>query len=73
MGGAVFGGPGVAAAVYLFTKLLRKPLRDIGASYYSIGGTWDNPTIEKIPAQEIDMTFFNDCQNYLPESVDDQD
>jgi uncharacterized protein YhdP len=73
MGAAVFGGPGVAAAVYLFTKLLRKPLRDIGASYYSIGGTWDNPTIEKIPAQEIDMTFFNDCQNYLPESVDDQD
>ena len=73
MGGALFGGPGVAAAVYLFTKLLRKPLRDIGVSYYSIGGTWDNPTIEKIPAQEIDMTFFNDCQNYLLESVDDQD
>ena len=73
MGGALFGGPGVAAAVYLFTKLLRKPLKDIGVSYYSIGGTWDNPTIEKIPAQEIDMTFFNDCQNYLPESVDDQD
>ena len=73
MGGALFGGPGVAAAVYLFTKLLRKPLRDIGVSYYSIGGTWDNPTIEKIPAQEIDMTFFNDCQNYLTESVDDQD
>ena len=73
MGGALFGGPGVAAAVYLFTKLLRKPLKNIGVSYYSIGGTWDNPTIEKIPAQEIDMTFFNDCQNYLPESVDDQD
>ena len=73
MGGAVFGGPGVAAAVYLFTKLLRKPLKNIGVSYYSIGGTWDNPKIEKIPAQEIDMTFFNDCQNYLPESVDDQD
>ena len=73
MGGAVFGGPGVAAAVYLFTKLLRKPLKNIGVSYYSIGGTWDNPTIEKIPAQEIDMTFFNDCQNYLAESVEDQD
>ena len=75
MGGALFGGPGVAAAVYLFTKLLRKPLRDIGVSYYSIGGTWDNPTIEKIPAQEIDMTFFNEnnCQDYLAESVEDKD
>ena len=73
MSGAVFGGPGVAAAVYLFTKLLRKPLKNIGVSYYSIGGTWDNPKIEKIPAQEIDMTFFNDCQDYLAESVEDQD
>ena len=75
MGGALFGGPGVAAAVYLFTKLLRKPLKNIGVSYYSIGGTWDNPTIEKIPAQEIDMTFFNEnnCQDYLAESVEDQD
>ena len=72
MGGAVFGGPGVAAAVYLFTKLLRKPLKNIGVSYYSIGGTWDNPTIEKIP-QEIGSKFFNDCPNYLAESVEDQD
>ena len=43
MSGAVFGGPGVAAAIYLFTKLLRKPLKNIGISYYSIDGTWDQP------------------------------
>jgi len=71
--GAVFGGPGVAAAVYLFTKLLRKPLKNIGVSYYSIGGTWDNPKIEKIPPQEIDMTFFDDCEDYLAESLKNQD
>ena len=73
MSGAVFGGPGVAAAVYLFTKLLRKPLKNIGVSYYSIGGTWDHPKIEKIPPQEIDMTFFDDCQDYLAESLENQD
>jgi len=73
MSGAVFGGPGVAAAVYLFTKLLRKPLKNIGVSYYSIGGTWDNPKIEKIPPQEIDMTFFDDCEDYLAESLESQD
>ena len=67
------GGPGVAAAVYLFTKLLRKPLKNIGVSYYSIGGTWDNPKIEKIPPQEIDMTFFDDCEDYLAESLENQD
>ena len=71
MSGAVFGGPGVAAAVYLFTKLLRKPLKNIGVSYYSIGGTWDNPEIEKI--SEVDMTFFDDCEDYLPESFENQD
>ena len=73
MSGAVFGGPGVAAAVYLFTKLLRKPLKNIGVSYYSIVGTWDNPKIEKIPPQEIDMTFFDDCEDYLAESLKNQD
>ena len=73
MSGAVFGGPGVAAAVYLFTKLLRKPLKNIGVSYYSIVGTWDNPKIEKIPPQEIDMTFFDDCEDYLAESLENQD
>ena len=73
MSGAVFGGPGVAAAVYLFTKLLRKPLKKIGVSVYSIGGTWDNPKIEKIPPQEIDMTFFDDCEDYLAESLENQD
>jgi uncharacterized protein YhdP len=71
MSGAVFGGPGVAAAVYLFTKLLRKPLKNIGVSYYSIGGTWDNPEIEKI--SEVDMTFFDDCEDYLAESLENQD
>ncbi len=73
MSGAVFGGPGVAAAVYLFTKLLRKPLKNLGVSYYSIGGTWENPKIEKIPPQEIDMTFFDDCEDYLAESLENQD
>ena len=73
MSGAVFGGPGVAATVYLFTKLLRKPLKSIGVSYYSIEGAWDDPKIEKIPPQEIDMTFFDDCEDYLEESLEDQE
>ena len=73
MSGAVFGGPGVAATVYLFTKLLRKPLKNIGVSYYSIEGPWDDPKIETIPPQEIDMTFFDDCEDYLAESLEDQE
>ncbi|SVB87243.1 uncharacterized protein METZ01_LOCUS240097, partial [marine metagenome] len=36
-------------------------------------GTWDNPKIEKIPPQEIDMTFFDDCEDYLAESLENQD
>ena len=73
MSGAVFGGPGVAATVYLFTKLLRKPLKNIGVSYYSIEGSWDDPKIEKIPPQQIDTTFFDNCEDYLAESLEDQE
>ena len=73
MSGAVFGGPGVAATVYLFTKLLRKPFKNIGVSYYSIEGTWDDPEIAKIPPQEIDMTFFDNCEDYLAESLEGQE
>ena len=57
----------------MFTKLLRKPLKNIGVSYYSIEGPWDDPKIETIPPQEIDMTFFDDCEDYLAESLEDQE
>ena len=72
MGGAMLGGPAVAASVYIFTKLLRKPLKEAGINYYSINGPWENPKIELIPTSEIDLSFFDDCQDYLSETIESQ-
>ncbi len=72
MGGAMLGGPAVAASVYIFTKLLRKPLKEAGINYYSINGPWENPKIELIPTSEIDLSFFDDCQDYLSETIKSQ-
>ena len=72
MGGAMLGGPAVAASVYIFTKLLRKPLKEAGVNYYSINGSWENPIIELIPTSEVDLSFFDDCQDYLSETIESQ-
>ncbi len=73
MGGAMLGGPAVAASVFIFTKLLRKPLKEVGVNYYSINGPWENPKIELIPTNEVDLSFFDDCQDYLAETIESQD
>tara|TARA_B100001105_G_scaffold48129_1_gene36190 strand:- start:470 stop:1642 length:1173 start_codon:yes stop_codon:yes gene_type:complete len=72
MGGAMLGGPAVAASVFIFTKLLRKPLKEAGVNYYSINGSWENPIIELIPTSEVDLSFFDDCQDYLSETIESQ-
>ncbi len=73
MGGAMLGGPAVAASVFIFTKLLRKPLKEVGVNYYSINGPWENPKIELIPTNEVALSFFDDCQDYLAETIESQD
>ena len=72
MGSAMLGGPAVAASVFIFTKLLRKPLKEAGVNYYSINGPWENPKIELMPTSEIDLSFFDDCQDYLSETIESQ-
>ena len=72
MGGAMLGGPAVAASVFIFTKLLRKPLKEAGVNYYSINGSWENPIIELIPTSEVDLSFFDDCQDYLSKTIESQ-
>ena len=44
--GAVVAGPQVAAALLIFSQIFKKPLQEVGQVYYSIGGTWDEPTID---------------------------
>jgi uncharacterized protein (TIGR02099 family) len=44
----VVGGPVVGAAVLAFTRLFKQPLKGVTRRYYHIGGSWENPTVERI-------------------------
>ncbi len=55
--GAVVAGPGVAAALLIFSQIFKKPLHDMGQVYYSIGGSWDEPTMEVTDAEQFAKTY----------------
>ena len=46
--GALAGGVGVGAVVFLLTELFRKPITAAGQSRYHLTGTWDNPLLTKV-------------------------
>ncbi len=48
---AVVAGPQVAAALLLFSQIFKDPLQDIGQVYYSVTGSWDEPTVESSGAE----------------------
>ncbi len=67
LGTAVVAGPAVGAAVWLISAIFKDSLSSIGASYYQVSDSWDDPTIEKISKQDIDTSTFADCRASLPE------
>jgi uncharacterized protein YhdP len=48
--GALMGGPGVGAAVFLLQKLLPSRSVDGGGTEYRITGSWDDPVITRVSA-----------------------
>ena len=48
--GVMAGGPVIGAALLLFTQIFKEPLKGVARAYYHIGGTWDDPQIERIDA-----------------------
>jgi uncharacterized protein (TIGR02099 family) len=51
--GAVIAGPQVAAALLIFSQIFKKPLQDMGQVYYTIDGSWDEPTVDSTNAQNF--------------------
>ena len=47
----VAGGPVVGAAVLLFSQIFKEPLKGVARAYYHIGGSWDDPQVERIDAE----------------------
>lgn len=55
--GAVVAGPQVAAALLIFSQIFKKPLQGVGQIYYSIKGSWDEPSIETTNAEAFAASY----------------
>ena len=51
--GAALGGPAVAAVVLIFSQIFKKPLSEVGQVYYGISGSWDEPVIDTVTAEQF--------------------
>lgn len=51
--GALAGGPAVGAALLLFSRVFKEPLKGIARGYYRITGSWDEPVVERVDAAEV--------------------
>lgn len=51
--GALAGGPAVGAALLLFSQIFKEPLKGATRGYYRITGSWEDPQVKRIDAQEL--------------------
>lgn len=49
-GAAIAANPVVGAALLLFTQVFKEPLKGVTRAYYHIGGSWDDPQVERVDA-----------------------
>jgi uncharacterized protein (TIGR02099 family) len=52
--GALLGGPQVAAALLLFTRIFKKPLLGIGRASYCVSGSWSEPKVERLTDEQLE-------------------
>jgi uncharacterized protein YhdP len=52
--GAVIAGPGVGAALLIFTRIFKEPLKGIGRASYCITGSWDDPAVERLTPEQLE-------------------
>lgn len=51
--GALAGGPVVGAALLVFSRVFKEPLKGIVRGYYRISGSWDEPVVERVDAAGV--------------------
>lgn len=66
--GGLLGGPGVGAALLIFTQIFKKPLKGIGRVSYCVTGSWDEPVVERVTPDRADEV--EQCVA-LPEAIAD--
>lgn len=52
--GGLIGGPGVGAALLIFTRIFKEPLKGIGRASYCVTGSWDAPKVERLSADQLE-------------------
>jgi uncharacterized protein YhdP len=49
----LLGGPAVAAALLIFTRLFKEPLKGLGRVSYCVSGSWQEPSVERLTAEQL--------------------
>jgi uncharacterized protein (TIGR02099 family) len=52
--GGLIAGPGVGAALLLFTRIFKDSLKGIGRASYCITGSWDEPEVTRLEEEKLD-------------------
>ena len=52
--GGLLGGRGVGAALLIFTRIFKEPLKGIGGASYCVTGLWDEPIVERLSAEQLE-------------------
>jgi uncharacterized protein (TIGR02099 family) len=65
--GAFLAGPAVGFATLLITQIFKKPLSGVGETYFTLGGTWEDPLVTQVDRSQLDTTSYADCEAQLPE------
>ena len=69
LGGVIVGGTGLGATMLLLSQVFRDPLQAISANYYRVNGSWDDPSVQRVLREDIDLAAFGDCARYLEEHL----
>ena len=65
IGGALLAGPQIGAAILVLQQIFKRPLSEVGRSYYHITGNWDDPVVERVSASNLNAAPFEDCKDSL--------
>ena len=52
--GGLIAGPGVGAALLIFTRIFRESLKGIGRASYCVTGPWEHPEVERLSAEQLE-------------------
>jgi uncharacterized protein YhdP len=60
-------GPGVGAALLLFTQIFKEPLKGIGRASYCVSGGWDAPVVERLTPEQLQADYL--CADLPPSAA----